>query len=295
MNQEKLNIVKNNKGFIAALDQSGGSSAKTLKTYGIPEDRYSSEEEMFDLIHKMRERVFTSKSFTNEHILGTILFEKTMDSQVGGEYTADYLWNNKRIVSFLKVDKGLKDEENNVKLMKDIPNLDEVLKKANERNIFGTKMRSVIYGANPEGIKAIVDQQFEIASRICDYNLVPIIEPEVDINAPDKVECERILKEEIRKHLASWPQEKLIMFKFTIPTVANHYLDLYEFGCVVRIVALSGGYPLDQACVLLKQNTNMIASFSRALLENLKDYQTQEEFDKELNDAILKIYEASID
>ena len=294
MNQEKLNIVKNNKGFIAALDQSGGSSAKTLKTYGIPEDRYSSEEEMFDLIHKMRERVFTSKSFTNEHILGTILFEKTMDSQVGGEYTADYLWNNKRIVSFLKVDKGLKDEENNVKLMKDIPNLDEVLKKANERNIFGTKMRSVIYGANPEGIKAIVDQQFEFAKIICENGLVPIIEPEVDINAPDKKECEMLLKEEILKHLNEWNGSHLIMFKFTIPSVPNYYLDLYNYPFVVRLVALSGGYSMDKACELLKLNDRLIASFSRALLEKLRADQTDEEFNNELNAAIEKIYEASI-
>lgn len=295
MDNRKLEIVRNNNGFIAALDQSGGSSAKTLLTYGIPEDRYNSEEEMFDLIHKMRERVFTSDSFTNEHILGTILFEKTMDNKVDGEYTADYLWNKKGIVSFLKVDKGLKDEENDVKLMKDIPDLESVLGRARERNIFGTKMRSVIYHANPEGIKNVVDQQFEFAKIICRNGLVPIIEPEVDINAPDKMECEMILKEEIIKHLEEWPKTDLIMFKFTIPTMANYYLDLYNYECVVRIVALSGGYPLDKACELLKLNKNMIASFSRALLENLKDYQSKEEFDGKLKEAILKIYDASID
>ena len=294
MNQEMLNIVKNNKGFIAALDQSGGSSAKTLALYGIGEDKYSTEEEMFDLIHKMRERVFTSPVFTSEHIIGTILFEKTMNSKVNGEYTADYLWNEKKIVSFLKVDKGLKDEENGVKLMKDIPELANTLGVARDRHIFGTKMRSVIYHANPEGIKAIVDQQFEVAKTICENGLVPIIEPEVDINAPDKKECEMLLKEEILKHLKEWNGSHLIMFKFTIPSVPNYYLDLYNYPFVIRLVALSGGYSMDKACELLKLNDRLIASFSRALLEKLRADQTDEEFNNELNTAIEKIYEASI-
>ena len=294
MNNEMLNIIKNNKGFIAALDQSGGSSAKTLAAYGIPADQYSSEEEMFDLIHKMRERVFTSPVFTNEHIIGTILFEKTMNSQVNGEYTADYLWNKKKIVSFLKVDKGLKDEENDVKLMKDIPNLVETLKLAKERNIFGTKMRSVIYHANREGIKQIVDQQFEFAKIICENGLVPIIEPEVDIHATDKEECEKILKEEVIKHLNEMDNNQLIMFKFTIPTIPNFYLDLYNYSFVIRIVALSGGYSNEEACRLLKQNDRVIASFSRALLEKLRAYQTDEEFNQELKNSIEMIYEASI-
>lgn len=294
MNQEMLNIIKNNKGFIAALDQSGGSSAKTLALYGIGEDKYSTEEEMFDLIHKMRERVFTSPVFTSEHIIGTILFERTMNSKVNGEYTADYLWNKKKIVSFLKVDKGLKDEENGVKLMKDIPELTNTLGVARERHIFGTKMRSVIYHANPDGIKAIVDQQFEFAKIICENGLVPIIEPEVDINAPDKKECEMLLKEEILKHLNEWNGSHLIMFKFTIPSVPNYYLDLYNYPFVVRLVALSGGYSMDKACELLKLNDRLIASFSRALLEKLRADQTDEEFNNELNAAIEKIYEASI-
>lgn len=294
MNQEMLNIIKNKPGFIAALDQSGGSSAKTLAAYGIGEDRYKNEEEMFDLIHKMRERVFTSPVFTNEHIIGTILFEKTMNSKVKGEYTADYLWNEKKIVSFLKIDKGLKDEENDVKLMKDIPNLVYELGLAKEKHIFGTKMRSVIYHANPEGIKQIVDQQFEIAKVICENGLVPIIEPEVDIHAPDKKECEMLLKEEILKHLKDWNGTHLIMFKFTIPTVPNYYLDLYNYDFVIRIVALSGGYSIDEACSLLKLNNRVIASFSRALLEKLRDSQTKEEFDNELKASIEKIYEASI-
>ena len=294
MNNEMYNIIKNNKGFIAALDQSGGSSGKTLELYGIGKDKYSTEEEMFDLIHEMRKRVFTSPVFTNEHIIGTILFEKTMLSKVGEEYTADYLWNNKRIVSFLKIDKGLSDLNNGVKLMKEIPNMVESLKRARDMHIFGTKMRSVIYEANYEGIKEVVDQQFEFAKIICENGLVPIIEPEVDINAPDKELCEKILKEEVIKHLNNWDSNNKIMFKFTIPSVPNFYLDLYNYDFVVRIVALSGGYTNDVACLLLAKNNRMIASFSRALLEGLNVNQTDEEFDNKLNDAITKIYEASI-
>lgn len=294
MNNEMYEIIKNKKGFIAALDQSGGSSSKTLKAYGIDESEYNTEEEMFDLIHEMRKRVFTSKAFTNEHIIGAILFEKTMLSKVNDEYTADYLWNEKRIVSFLKVDKGLAEQANGVKLMKEIPTLAEELREAREKNVFGTKMRSVIYEANEEGIRAVVKQQFEFAKQICDAGLVPIIEPEVDINAPEKEKCEEILKSEVKKQLDSWNEEDKIMFKFTIPTVANHYLDLYDYSCVVRIVALSGGYDVDKAVELLSQNNRMIASFSRALLQDLNVHQTQEEFDKKLNDVIVKIYNASI-
>ena len=294
MNNEMYEIIKNGKGFIAALDQSGGSSSKTLKAYGIEESEYNSEEEMFDLIHEMRKRVFTSKSFTNEHIIGAILFEKTMLSKVNDEFTADYLWNEKKIVSFLKVDKGLAEETNGVKLMKEIPNLAEELQEAREKNVFGTKMRSVIYEANEEGIKAVVAQQFEFAKIICDAGLVPIIEPEVDIHAPEKEKCEEILKAEVKAQLDKWNQNDKIMFKFTIPTVANHYLDLYDYECVVRIVALSGGYDIEEAVTLLAQNNKMIASFSRALLQNLNVHQTQEEFDEKLNDVIVKIYNASI-
>ena len=294
MNNEMYEIIKNKKGFIAALDQSGGSSSKTLKVYGIEENQYSTEEEMFNLIHEMRKRVFTSKAFTNEHIIGAILFEKTMLSKVNDEFTADYLWNEKRIVSFLKVDKGLTEQANGVKLMKEIPTLAEELKEAIEKNVFGTKMRSVIYEPNEEGIKAVVKQQFEFAKQICDAGLVPIIEPEVDINAPEKEKCEEILKTEVKKQLDNWNQEDKIMFKFTIPTIANHYLDLYDYSCVVRIVALSGGYDIDKAVELLAQNNRMIASFSRALLQDLNVNQTQEEFDTKLNDVIVKIYNASI-
>ena len=295
MNNEMYEIMKDKRGFIAALDQSGGSSSKTLKTYGIPETAYNTEEEMFDLIHEMRKRVFTSKSFTNEHIIGAILFEKTMLSKVNGEFTADYLWNEKKIVSFLKVDKGLAEQNNGVKLMKPIPELETELKEAVEKHVFGTKMRSVIYEPNVEGIKAIVAQQFEFAKTICDGGLVPIIEPEVDIHSEQKELCEKILKDEIIRKLKEWNPADKIMFKFTIPTVANHYLDLYDYDCVVRIVALSGGYEIDEACELLAKNNRMIASFSRALLQDLNAHQTQEEFDTALNNAIVKIYNASID
>ena len=294
MDLEKLKVVKERKGFIAALDQSGGSTAKTLEKYGISSDKYKNEDEMFELIHEMRKRVFTSPVFTSDKILGSILFYKTMNSKVNDKYTADYLWEDKNIVSFLKVDKGLAEENNNVKLMKDIPDLVDQLTLAKERHVFGTKMRSVIYGANREGIKEIVKQQFEFAKTICDNGLVPIIEPEVDINIPDKEEAENILKEEIINVLKNWNKEDLIMFKFTIPTIPNLYLELYNYECVVRIVALSGGYETDEACKLLKQNTNMIASFSRALLQDLFEYQTDDEFNQELENAINKIYDASI-
>ena len=294
MNEKMLEIMKNQKGFIAALDQSGGSSSKTLKAYGIDESEYSSDEEMFDLIHEMRKRVFTSKAFTKEHIVGAILFEKTMLSKIDDEYTADYLWNKKGIISFLKVDKGLQDEANGVKLMKDIPNLVDQLKEANNKNVFGTKMRSVIYEPNEQGIKDIVDQQFAFAKIICDNGLVPIIEPEVDINSTEKDLCEKILKAEIKKHLDNWDINDKIMFKFTIPSTDNLYLDLYDYDCVVRVVALSGGYDIDTAVEKLARNNKMIASFSRALLQDLRVNQTQEEFDTILNDVIVKIYEASI-
>ena len=294
MDLEKLDVVKNRKGFIAALDQSGGSTPKALADYGIKPEEYNGEEEMFDIVHKMRTRILTSPSFTCEHILGSILFYKTMESKVNGKYTADYLWEDKNIVSFLKVDKGLAFEEDNVKVMKNIPDLEDQLSVARERHVFGTKMRSVILGANREGIQRVVKQQFEFAKIICDNGLVPIIEPEVDINIPDKKEAEDILKEVVVEQLNNWNKDDLIMFKFTIPTKDNLYLDLYNYECVVRIVALSGGYTTDKACELLKKNDKMIASFSRALAQNIYAYQTDEEFDKVLLDSIKQIYDASI-
>lgn len=294
MDNKKLEVVKTRTGFIAALDQSGGSSAKTLEKYGIKKDEYQTEEEMFDLIHQMRTRVITSDVFNDKHILGTILFYKTMMGKIEGEYSADYLWNKKNIVSFLKVDKGLEEEENGVKLMKQIPDLEKQLDEANVKHVFGTKMRSVIYEANEKGIEDIVNQQFEFAKVICNKGLVPIIEPEVDINSKDKEKCEEILHEKIKEKLNNWKLEDKIMFKFTIPTKANLYEDLYNYEAVIRVVALSGGYDIDKACELLSKNNKMIASFSRALLENLNVNQTKEEFDRELDNAITKIYNASI-
>lgn len=294
MDLEKLEVAKNRKGFIAALDQSGGSTPKALENYGIKPSEYNGEEEMFDLVHKMRTRILTSPSFTSEHILGSILFYKTMESKVNGKYTAEYLWEDKNIITFLKVDKGLAEESNNVKIMKDIPDLEEQLSVARERGVFGTKMRSVILGANREGIEKVVKQQFEFAKIICDNGLVPIIEPEVDINIPDKEEAEDILKEVIVNELNNWDKNDLIMFKFTIPTKDNLYLDLYNYPCVVRVVALSGGYTTDKACELLKKNDKMIASFSRALAQNIFVYQTDEEFDKVLLESIKQIYDASV-
>ncbi len=294
MDNKKLEVVKTRTGFIAALDQSGGSSAKTLEKYGIKKDEYQTEEEMFDLIHQMRTRVITSAVFNDKHILGTILFYKTMMGKIEEEYSADYLWNKKNIVSFLKVDKGLEEEVNGVKLMKPIPDLENQLDEANEKNVFGTKMRSVIYEANEKGIEDIVNQQFEFAKVICNKGLVPIIEPEVDINSKDKEQCEEILHEKIKEKLNSWDSEDKIMFKFTIPTKENLYEDLYNYEAVIRVVALSGGYDIDKACKLLSKNNKMIASFSRALLENLNVNQTKEEFDRELDNAITKIYNASI-
>lgn len=294
MDNKKLEVVKTRTGFIAALDQSGGSSAKTLEKYGIKKDEYQTEEEMFDLIHQMRTRVITSDVFNDNHILGTILFYKTMMGKIEGEYSADYLWNKKNIVSFLKVDKGLEEEENGVKLMKPIPDLEKQLDEANVKHVFGTKMRSVIYEANEKGIEDIVNQQFEFAQVICNKGLVPIIEPEVDINSKDKEKCEEILHEKIKEKLNNWKLEDKIMFKFTIPTKANLYEDLYNYKAVIRVVALSGGYDIDKACELLAKNNKMIASFSRALLENLNVNQTKEEFDRELDNAITKIYNASI-
>lgn len=292
MNQEKLNIMKNKEGFIAALDQSGGSSAKTLKNYGILESDYNTDEEMFDLIHEMRTRIMTSKSFTNEKILGVILFEETMNRKILNKLTSDYLWEDKQILSFLKIDKGLEEEQNGVQLMKDIPNLTELLKKAHDLGIFGTKMRSVIHSYNETGIKKIVKQQFDLAKIIYNNGLIPIIEPEVSIDSKDKEKCEELLKKEVLRYLDEIDFE--VIFKFTIPTIDNYYSDIIENKKVIRVVALSGGYKREDACLKLSRNHNMIASFSRALLENLKVSDTDQEFDSKLAESIDKIYKASI-
>lgn len=290
---QQFDKIKNGKGFIAALDQSGGSTPKALAAYGIPKDAYSSEEEMFDLVHKMRTRIITSPAFNPEKILGAILFEHTMDNKIEGKYTADYLLD-KGIVPFLKVDKGLADEENNVQMMKPMPELDQLLERANEHHIFGTKMRSVIKDYNEEGIKAVVDQQFEVGQQIINAGLVPIIEPEVDIHNPNKEKSEELLKEEILNHLNKLADEDYVMLKLTIPTEANLYKELIDHPKVVRVVALSGGYSTEEANAKLKQNDGLIASFSRALSQDLNVNQTDEEFNETLADAVQSIYEASI-
>lgn len=294
MQQKQFEQIKNGKGFIAALDQSGGSTPKALAAYGIPQDAYANEAEMFDLVHEMRTRIITSPAFDANHILGAILFEQTMDRKIDGMYTGDYLAEKKGIVPFLKVDKGLADEVNGVQLMKPITNLADLLKRANERHIFGTKMRSVIKEANREGIKAIVDQQFEIGQQIIDAGLVPIIEPEVDINSPEKEKCEEILKAEILAHLNKLQDNAYVMLKLTIPTQINLYKKLIDHPMVVRVVALSGGYSTDEANEKLKANDGLIASFSRALSQDLNVNQTDTEFNDTLEKAVKSIYEASI-
>ncbi|WP_314295686.1 fructose bisphosphate aldolase [Fusobacterium periodonticum] len=292
---EKLEKMRNGKGFIAALDQSGGSTPKALKLYGVNEDQYSNEAEMFDLIHKMRTRIIKSPAFNEEKILGAILFEQTMDSKIDGKYTADFLWEEKRVLPFLKIDKGLNDlDADGVQTMKPNPGLADLLKKANERHIFGTKMRSVIKKASPAGIARVVDQQFEVAAQIVAAGLVPIIEPEVDINNVDKVECEEILRDEIRKHLNALPETSNVMLKLTLPTVENFYEEFTKHPRVVRVVALSGGYSREKANDILSKNKGVIASFSRALTEGLSAQQTDAEFDKTLATTIEGIYEASV-
>ena len=292
---EKLEKMRNGKGFIAALDQSGGSTPKALKLYGVNEDQYSNDPEMFDLIHKMRTRIIKSPAFNEEKILGAILFEQTMDSKIDGKYTADFLWEEKRVLPFLKIDKGLNDlDADGVQTMKPNPGLADLLKKANERHIFGTKMRSVIKKASPAGIARVVDQQFEVAAQIVAAGLVPIIEPEVDINNVDKVECEEILRDEIRKHLNALPETSNVMLKLTLPTVENFYEEFTKHPRVVRVVALSGGYSREKANDILSKNKGVIASFSRALTEGLSAQQTDDEFDKTLAATIEGIYEASV-
>ena len=292
---EKLEKMRNGKGFIAALDQSGGSTPKALKLYGVNEDQYSNEAEMFDLIHKMRTRIIKSPAFNETKILGAILFEQTMDSKIDGKYTADFLWEEKKILPFLKIDKGLNDlDADGVQTMKPNPTLPELLKKANERNIFGTKMRSVIKKASPAGIARVVEQQFEVAAQIVAAGLIPIIEPEVDINNVDKVECEEILRDEIRKHLNALPETSNVMLKLTLPTVENFYEEFTKHPRVVRVVALSGGYSREKANDILSKNKGVIASFSRALTEGLSAQQTDDEFNKTIAATIEGIYEASV-
>lgn len=288
-----LDKVTNGNGFIAALDQSGGSTPKALRLYGISEDSYDTEEEMFDLVHKMRTRIVTSPAFTSDKILGAILFEQTMESKVDGKYTAEYL-ADKGIAPFLKVDKGLADKENGVQLMKPMPELDELLDRANEHGIFGTKMRSVIHEANEDAIKEVVKQQFDIGKRILDKGLVPIIEPEVDIHSEDKEKIEDIMKVAILDELDKLEEEQDVMLKLTIPSVRNNFKELVEHPRVIRLVALSGGYNRATANELLKENDGIIASFSRGLTEGLSVDQTDKEFNNMLEDSVEKIYDASV-
>lgn len=294
MNKDQYLVMKNGKGFIAALDQSGGSTPKALASYGILESEYHGETEMFEKVHEMRTRIVTSPSFKHDRILGAILFEATMYSTIDSLLTADYLWDEKKIVPFLKIDEGLSDLHNGVKLMKDIPDLESILEAANDRNIFGTKMRSVIYEDNEEGIRDIVKQQFDLGKIILDHDLMPIIEPEVDIHSENKAEIETKLKKEILRHLDELQEGQQVMLKLTPPETADFYKDLVEDERVLRLLFLSGGYSRDHANDLLSQNHGAIASFSRALSEGLSAKQSQEDFDEMLNNSIQDIYDASI-
>ena len=280
-------------GFIAALDQSGGSTPKALKLYGIPETAYSGEAQMMDLIHAMRTRIITSPSFNGDRILGAILFENTMDREIKGRPTAEYLWEVKKVVPILKVDKGLADEANGVQLMKPMPDLDKLLARARAKGIFGTKMRSVIKQANAAGIKAVVEQQFAVGRQIVAAGLVPIIEPEVDIKCPDKARAEDLLKTEIRAQLDKLPEGQLVMLKLTLPDHDNLYAEFVAHPRVLKVVALSGGYTRDEANKRLAKQKGMVASFSRALTEGLTAQQTDAGFDAALDAAIESIYQAS--
>jgi len=293
MNKEQLDKVKNGKGFIAALDQSGGSTPKALKDYGVTEDQYSSEDEMFKLVHDMRTRIVSSPAFSSEKIIGAILFEQTMEREVDGKHTGDFL-ADKGVVPFLKVDKGLAEEKDGVQLMKPMPDLDDLLRRANEHKIFGTKMRSNILELNKAGIDSVVKQQFEVAKQIIAAGLVPIIEPEVNINAEEKAEIESYLTDAILKELNKLDEDQLVMLKLSIPTNVNQFQSLINHPNVVRVVALSGGYSREHANEVLKQNEGLIASFSRALINDLNVNQSEEEFDKILAETVDSIYDASV-
>ncbi len=294
MNSAQYAQMKSGKGFIAALDQSGGSTPKALSLYGIEPNTYSGEAAMFDLVHQMRSRIIKSPSFTSERVIGVILFEMTMDRQIDGLGSAEYLWQKKNIVPFLKVDNGLADEKDGAQVMKPIPELDARLSSAISHGVFGTKMRSVIKQANAAGVKAVVEQQFEIGKQICAKGLVPIIEPEVDINCPDKAAAEDLLLAELIKHLDKLSDDQNVMLKLTLPEKAGLYTPLTNHPRVVRVVALSGGYSRDHANEVLAKNPNVIASFSRALSEGLTAQQSDAQFDAMIDKTIQAIYDASI-
>lgn len=292
--QEMTAKMGEGQGFIAALDQSGGSTPKALKLYGVDESEYSGEAEMFDMVHAMRSRIIQSPAFTGDKVIGAILFEMTMDREVGGKPTSLFLWEEKGIVPFLKIDKGLDAEANGVQLMKPIPGLDDLLARAAKLKVFGTKERSVINAANAQGIKAIVDQQFEIGEQVIKAGLMPILEPEVTITIKDKAEAEAILRDEILKHLDAMDDSKQVMLKLSLPSEPNFYKPLVDHPRVLKVVALSGGYSRDEANALLSKNTGIIASFSRALSEGLNAKQSDAEFDATLQAAVDSIHAASI-
>ena len=292
--EEQLNKFRSQPGFIAALDQSGGSTPKALRLYGIPEDSWSGDQEMMDLVHGMRSRIFSSPVFNGDRILAAILFEDTMEREVEGRPTAEYLWQVKNVVPILKVDKGLADEANGVQLMKPIPGLDDLLLRAKAKGIFGTKMRSVIKQANPDGIDAIAEQQFALAHQIIGAGLVPIIEPEVDIHCPDKAKAEELLKAGIAKRLDDVPDGKLVMLKLTPPEEDNLYHDFVGHPRVLKVVLLSGGYSRDEANERLARQNGAVASFSRALTEGLSEQQSDQEFNATLDASIESICQASM-
>jgi fructose-bisphosphate aldolase, class I len=295
MDATQLERIRSGRGFFAALDQSGGSTPKALAEYGIAENRYTSVEEMFDLVHEMRTRVITDPAFDGSRILGAILFEQTMERDMQGVPTPRYLWAEKHVVPFLKVDKGLAAEQNGVQVMKPIETLDELLERANRHRIFGTKMRSVINDADKDGVAAIADQQFEYAARISAAGLVPILEPEVSIKSPRKDEAETLLRDELQTRINALPDDAAIMLKLTIPTQPGRYADIAADPRVLRVLALSGGYSRHDACALLARDPSLIASFSRALLEGLTDQQSDEQFHAQLDASIGQIYDASVD
>ena len=293
MNAQQLDKVRNGAGFVAALDQSGGSTPKALRLYGIEESEYSGDEEMFDLIHQMRTRIMTSPAFGGDRVIAAILFEMTMDREVEGIPTADYLWDKKQVVPFLKVDKGLAEEENGAQVMKPMPGLDSLLARARDKGIFGTKMRSVIKVADPKGVDAVVDQQFEVGRQILDAGLIPIIEPEVDINSPSKAEAEDLLRSAISAQLDSLGDGQDVMLKLTLPETDGFYASLVAHPRIARVVALSGGYTREEANARLSRNEGVIASFSRALTEGLSAQQSDEEFNETLDESIGSIAAAS--
>jgi fructose-bisphosphate aldolase class I len=294
MNQEQVTRMREGKGFIAALDQSGGSTPKALSLYGVQENEYSGDVEMFDQIHAMRTRMVKSPAFSGEQVLGAILFEGTMDRQIDGVGSAEYLWKTKKVIPFLKIDKGLADEENGVQVMKPNPDLGALLDRAKAQGVFGTKMRSVIKVANKDGIKAVVAQQFEVGRQILAAGLVPIIEPEVDIHSPSKAEAEVILKAALLEELNKQPADQPVLLKLTLPETDNFYAELVSHASVLRVVALSGGYTREDANAKLSRNNGMIASFSRALTEGLSAQQSEAEFNTMIGNSIAEIYSASI-